>query len=213
MIRLTASLLLLAVIVSSTTAAELVVRDVRVAVAGRPLAYEFTVGSNSGQASGNDAFQSALALEVGGRWSFSRAGDSVGIVVGADAMLDGWSNSGGGGMATTWLRASVGPGWAINDRWMAIAELGMQYGFSGIKMPASATAPDFTATGSATGYDVRIGANWLATRRFGIGGHVGWLVSSHDLSGDGVKLTVKQSGWFAGLEAVWRFNDVPSRLE
>ncbi|MEK7416026.1 MAG: hypothetical protein AAB263_22200 [Planctomycetota bacterium] len=204
---------LLVLVAGSTTAAELVVRDVRVGLDGRPLAYSFSLTSNAGQASGNDAFQSALALEAGGRWSYARAGDSVGLIVGADVMLDGWSNSGGGGMATTWVRASVGPGWAINDRWTAMAEVGMQYGFSGLKMPASATSPAFTATGAANGYDLRLGATWLASRQFGIGGHVGWLVTSHDVSGDNVHLTIKQSGWFVGIEAVWRFSDVPSRLE
>lgn len=205
------TLILLAI--TAMPAAELVVRDLRLGMATRLLAFDFTTESRAGQRSGVDAFQAGLGLELGGRWSYARAGDAVGLVVGADVMLDAWTNEGGGGMAATWLRASVGPAWAISDDWTMMAEIGMLYGASGIKLPATTQTPEFTATGTASGYDLRIKADWLASRSFGIGGHVGWQLTSHDLKGDSVDLTIKQAGLFFGLEAIWRFSDVPSRLE
>lgn len=208
MIRLTCLL----AIASLAPAAELVVHDLRLGIGGRPLAFDYTFTAPTVSESGTDAFDAGLGFEVGGRWSFARAGDAFGLVVGADGILDGLSYSGGDGLATTWLRLSAGPGWAVADSWTLVAELGAQYGFSALSLPATDSAPAFNATGTGVGYDLRVGGSWLATRRFGVGAHVGWLMASYDLSGD-ADMTIDQSGWFVGLEAIWRFADAPPRLE
>ncbi len=209
MIRSTGLLLL---VCAAVPAAELVVRDFRLGVGTRPLEFDYAYTGVLTSSNGTDGFDAALGLEAGGRWSFARAGDALGLVVGADLALDGWSYDGADGLASTWLRLSAGPGFALNDRVTLAAELGVQYGLSALTLPATASAPDFAASGTAMGYDLRVGGNWLVTRRFGIGLFAGWLIASHDLSGD-ADLTIDQSGWFAGLEAVWRFTDAPPRLE
>jgi len=209
MIRSTGLLLL---VCAAVPAAELVVRDFRLGVGTRPLEFDYAYTGVLTSSNGTDGFDAALGLEAGGRWSFARAGDALGLVVGADLALDGWSYDGADGLASTWLRLSAGPGFALNDRVTLAAELGVQYGLSALTLPATASAPDFAASGTAVGYDLRVGGNWLVTRRFGVGLFAGWLIASHDLSGD-ADLTIDQSGWFAGLEAVWRFTDAPPRLE
>lgn len=209
MIRSTGLLLL---ICATVPAAELVVRDLRLGVGTRPLEFDYAYTGVLTSSNGTDGFDAALGLEAGGRWSFARPGDALGLVVGADLALDGWSYDGADGLASTWLRLSAGPGFALNDRVTLAAELGVQYGLSALTLPATASAPDFAASGTAMGYDLRVGGNWLVTRRFGVGLFAGWLIASHDLSGD-ADLTIDQSGWFAGLEAVWRFTDAPPRLE
>ncbi len=200
------------ILVASSMAAELVVRDVRIGLGGRPLAFDYTVSAPTVNTSGSDAFDAGLGLEAGGRWSFSRAGDAIGVVVGGDAMLDGLSYGGGDGLATTWLRLSAGPGWAFADGWDVVAEFGAQYGMSALSLPQSGAAPEFEASGSALGYDLRFNLTWMATRRFGVSLNAGWMMASHDLSGDAA-VTIDQSSWFSGLAAVWRFTDAPARLE
>lgn len=208
MIR-TGTLLLLATLIP---AAELVVRDIRLGLAGRPLDFSFSYTGVATAVDGDDAFEGGLGIEAGGRWSFARAGDSLGLVVGADLMLDALSYGGGDGLATSWLRPCAGPALAVGDDWTLAACVGLQYGLSALSLPGTASAPAFEADGTATGYDLRLEATWLATRRFGIGATAGWLIASHDLSGD-ADITIDQSGWFVGLSAVWRFADAPPRLE
>jgi hypothetical protein len=196
----------------SGTAAELVVRDIRASAGIRPTAFDFTLATPTLQASGTDSFDAGIGLELGGRWSFSRPGDAVGLVVGIDGMLDGYSYGGGDGLATTWLRVSAGPGWAITDRWTLTGEVGAMYGVSAIALPPTTSSSDFSATGTATGYDVRLVTSWLLTRQFAVGAYVGYMMASHDLSGDAA-MTVDQSGMVGGLELIWRFTDAPPRLE
>jgi len=194
------------------TSAELVVRDLRASAGVRPTAFDFTLATPTVQASGTDGFDAAIGLELGGRWSFSRPGDAIGLVVGLDGILDGYSYGGGDGLATTWLRVSAGPGWAITDRWTLTGEVGAMYGVSAITLPPTTTSSDFSATGTATGYDVRLETNWLLTRQLALGAYVGYMMASHDLSGDAA-MTIDQSGMVGGLELIWRFTDAPPRLE
>jgi hypothetical protein len=202
----------LAAIVAGCGAAELVVRDLRLAVGGRPSEFDFTYAGSGANASGSDSFEGGLGLELGGRWSWARPGDALGVVAGADLIVDAQSYGGSDGLATTWGRASGGAGWALDDRTTLTAEVGLQYGVSALSLPGTASAPAFEATGTAMGYDLRVGATWLATRSFGFGVHAGWLIASHDLSGD-AEVTIDQAGLFVGLELVWRFTDAPPRLE
>jgi hypothetical protein len=206
-------LAVLALSASGLDAAELVIRDLRLSAGTLPASFDYALSAPTVDASGTDAFEAALGLEAGGRWSFARAGDPLGLVVGGDLLLDGSSYQGSDGLATTAARLSAGLGWALNDRLTTTAEVGYMYGVSALSLPDTVTAPAFSATGTMSGYDLRVGGTWLATRRFGIGGYLGWLVSSHDLSGDDITLTIDQSGWFVGLEAVWRFTDAPTTLE
>lgn len=204
---------LLVLVASAACSAELVVRDVRVSAGGRPLGFDFTVTAPALSASGSDAFDAGLGLEAGGRWSIARSGDAVGLVVGLDGIIDAYSYGGGGdGLAATWARLSAGPGWAVSDRVTTTAEVGIQYGLSTLSLPATSSSPAFSADGTALGYDLRVGATCLLTRRFGVGVHGGWVMASHTLSGD-ADVTVDQSGWFAGVEMVWRFSDAPTPLE
>lgn len=203
--------LLLAIVV--LPAAELAVRDFRLGVATRPSDFHYSYSSPLSSGSGNDAFDTGLSIDGGGRWSFARPGDSVGVVLGAGLALDGQSYKGGDGLATTWGRVSAGVGWAPQDKWTLIGELGAMYGLSSIKLPSTAAAPAFKADGTATGYDARLVADYLLNRRTAVGFYAGWLVANHDLKDGSNKLKIDQSGWFAGLEMVWRFNDAPTRLE
>lgn len=203
---------LLIALAACLPSAELVVRDLRVGAATRPLDFDFDYSGDSTSRSGSDSFDASFGIEGGGRWSFARAGDAVGLVLGTDLLIDGWSYDGTDGLATTSLRGSAGAGWAVTDRVALTVEGGLQGGLSRMSLPSTDAAPGFSAKGFAYAYDLRLEAIWLATRRFGIAADAGWLISKHSLSGD-ADVTITQSGWFLGVTAVWRFTDAPPLLE
>ncbi len=193
--------------------AELVQRDFRVGASSLPVAFDWTVDSRSGSASGSDAFDAGLGIEAGGRWSFARTGDSLGLVLGADGLFDAWTYS-QGQLGMTGVRVCAGPGLALSDRWSLNATAGVQYGLTRFSTDATASAPSFTATGTTFGYDLRLEGEALITRRFGLGLGAGWLIATHDLTGDdGISVTLDQSGWFVGMVVFWRFSDTPTLLE
>lgn len=206
-------LVILICVVAILPAAELIVRDLRLGAETRPSDFHYDYSSPLASGSGNDGFDTGLGIEGGGRWSFTRPGDSVGVVLGADLALDGQTYKSSDGLATVWARVSAGVGWAPADRWTLILEGGAMYGLSTIRLPATAATPAFDADGTATGYDARFVADYLLSRRVGIGLVAGWLVANHDLKKDDSHLKLDQSGWFGGLEIIWRFSDAPTRLE
>ena len=108
MIRRPGLLLTACLAVPALPAAELVVRDLRLGIGIRPLDFEYAYTGVLTATSGTDGFDAGLGLEAGGRWSFARPGDALGLVVGADLALDGWSYSGSDGLATTWVRLCAG---------------------------------------------------------------------------------------------------------
>ncbi len=209
MIRPLACLLAL----SAATAAELAVRDIHLGVASRPGDFDYELTSSTGTVSGADAFDAGASLELGIRWSFSRTGDSIGLIAAADLAIDRLDYDGGDGLSTMWARAGGGLGWAVVDRVTLTAEVLAGFGLSALTLPASAQAPAFEADGTATAYEGRLGATWQATRKVGLSLHAGWLVASHDLSGDGTEATIDQSGWYAAVGLAWRIDDAPPALE
>lgn len=211
MIRL---LLLCCVLFTSATAAELVVRDIRLGIATRPSNFDFTMSSPTVEVSGTDAFDAGLSLESGIRWSFAPVGDSIGLVVGADLAMDGQRYGGGSdGLSTVWAKGSAGLGWAATDRLTLIAEGLAGYGLSALRLPATSSMPEYSADGTAIAYEARLTGTWQVTRGFNAGVMAGWLVASHKLTNDDTDLTLDQSGWYAGLVFSWRINDMPQSLE
>lgn len=206
-------LLLLSIILPCAVAAELVVRDVRLGVVTRPSEFDFTITSPLAKVTGKDAFDGGLSLEGGIRWSFAHAGDRLGLVVGADLALDGQSYGSGDGLTAMMAKASAGLGWAATDQLTVLGEGLVGYGLSTLKLPASAAAVDYSADGTAIAYEARVTGTWQFTRGFNAGLMAGWLVATHDLSGDDSDVKLEQSGWYVGLVMSWRINDVPVSLE
>jgi hypothetical protein len=205
--------LLLVLLAACAGAAELVVSDVRLGLVTRPADFDFEVASPTTAASGSDAFDGGLSLEGGLRWSFAGTGQSFGLIVGGDAGADAQAYDGGDGLATLWARAAIGGGWAATDRITVVAEAMAGFGLSTLSLPASQIAPDYSADGTALLYEARLTGTWQFTRGFNAGLAAGWLIASHDLSGDEVEVTLDQSGWYAGLVFGWRLDDTPRPLE
>ncbi|HAT09939.1 MAG TPA: hypothetical protein DCS97_04960 [Planctomycetes bacterium] len=209
MIRPIACLLAL----SAATAAELAVRDIHLGVASRPGDFDYELTSSTGRVSGADTFDAGASLELGARWSFSGTGDSVGLIAGADLAIDRLDYDGGDGLSVMWGKVAGGLAWALHDRVTLSGEVLAGYGLSSLTLPGSSTAPAFSADGSGTAYEARLGAIYQLTRKVGLGLSAGWQVAAHDLSGDGVDVTLEQSGWYLAFQVAWRMDDAPPALE
>ena len=205
--------LCLFVLATCASAAELTVRDVRLGLSNRPADFSFELDSSTTTRSGDDAFDGGLAIEGGIRWSFARAGDSLGLIVGADLLGEAQSYDGEQGLTALWGRGALGLGWAATDRLTVLGEGLLGYGLSSLSLPASAAAPEFDATGSAISYEARLTGTWQVTRTFNAGLFAGWLIATHTLSDDDTDLTLDQGGWYLGLLASWRISDLPTSLE
>lgn len=205
--------LLLSLLMLPATAAELVVRDVRLGLSTLPSSFDFTLKNSTTDTSGSDSFDGGLALDGGMRWSFARPGDSFGLIAGADLAIQGQSYDGGDGLTAVVGKLAGGLGWAATDTVTVTSELLAGYGLSSLSLPATTTAPSFSADGTVLDYELRFTATWLFERRFGVGLSTGWMIASHTLSGDDTDITVDQSGWYVGLMAVWRINDEPPALQ
>lgn len=195
-------------------AAELVLRDLEASLIMRPTDFEFTLSTPSYQTSGNDGWTSGTAGELGYRHSFSRTGDSLGVVAGLSGTTEAYLYDAGGHLVGLTLRPSLGLGWAVLDRWTLVGEAGYSYGFGQMELPDSNSAPAFAATGTMTGLDMRAMSWWSVSRRFQLGALIGWQRGTWKLSGDrSTDLTIEQSGMYIGLGMAWRFSTDPVALE
>lgn len=208
---LRAGLCLLLLATASTQ--EVVVRDLRLGLASRPVGFDYTESSPTATRSGSDAFDAGVGLEAGMRWSWIRSGDRVGLLFGGDVCLDGYSYGGDSEMAGQGLRLCLGAAAAIDDRWTAALEFGWIRGRSQLSVAGNSSLPPLDADGTASGWDIRLTAERMLRRRIGLGAMLGWGAVTHDLSAGTTKLSLDQSGWFLGFEVRWRFHDRPPLLD
>ncbi len=194
-------------------AAELVLRDLGGQVVMLPTAFTFTSSSAGYSTSGSDSFRSGSGLELGGRYAYVPAGASFGAVAGLDLAGQWYTYAGGEGLTTYGLRPSLGAGWAPFDRLTLVAEAGVSAGASRFSLPASASAPAFSSTGTAFGYDLRLSGRWALSDRWRLQAALGYLTSSTKLSGGGVDFTLDQRGTYVALGVTWQFSTRPTRLE
>ncbi len=206
-------ILALATLALALPAAELVVRDLDVSLSVLPTAFSYTVTSPTVSDAGNDAFTSGTELSFGGRYALTRPGDALGLVVGGALIADTWTYGSSGQLFANGLRVSAGLGWAISDNWTLLAEPGFRYGVSTFNSSASATATDYTATGTFSGYDARVSALWQVSNGLLVEGHGGWLSMQHSVTSDGTDQTIDQSGLYLGIGVVWRWSTAPTRIE
>lgn len=197
-------------------AAELVVRDLQAGLSIRPRSYDYTLDAGSSSLSGSDGFDSATGMDVGGRYSWSRAGWPVGVLVGLDVGFNGLIG-GDGTLGTILARPCAGVGWAINDRWEVGVLIGYSFGTATLDLDASNAAPSLKADGSYTAIDLATTVSWRLDRRFLLQGSLGYVVGDYDLDGDAggtaATITMDIDGPYLGFAFIWRLSTDPVRLE
>jgi hypothetical protein len=200
--------------VRSANAAEFVMRDLEANASILPTAFDFTLTAPSATRNGSDHFDAGTGLELGGRYSIGRVGDSFGLILGLDASETTYSYDSQNFLFAYGVRGSLGAGWAINDAFTLTGEVGALYGKSKLSLPSTNAEPAFSADGHYTSYDVRLNGIYTITRRMLISVDAGYLSQSHRLTtnlGDSLTLDVK--GVFVGIGMTWRFSNAPQRVE
>ncbi len=193
-------------------ALELVERDVGLVVELPPTDYDFDLERPGQSGSGSDAFDSAAALWLRGRYAFTGPGDRHGPLLGAGigyeqaALPDG---------DRTLIAAEGSAGWgvAVTDRLSARAMLRIHAGYADLALDPTTGAPGFDASGVSVGYGAELGVSWLLSERVVLTADAGWRQSSEDLSGDGVDATIEPAGPVIGIGLWWRISSRPWRLE
>ncbi|MBA3697902.1 MAG: MipA/OmpV family protein [Planctomycetes bacterium] len=197
----------------SAADAELVTRDLFISFDSQPTDFAFTAKSNVGTTTGDDAFDSGLGISVGGRWSFTQSGSSLGLVIGGDLDVTSYQYENSAENLTFGARLIVGAGWAISDRWELLLEPTIEYGVASFTFPATQSYAAYEADGTFFGYGLRLNAIHRFTDRWAVMGALGWKRIDNDLSGDGIDLTLEQEGVSISIGLLYRLSAAPARVE
>lgn len=207
------SLGLLLGLAAGLPAAELVVRDLQADLTVLPTSFAYEVTSATVNATGDDSFRSGTGLMFGGRRSLSRAGDAVGLVVGADLLSNTWTYGDSGYLWGYGIHATAGLGWAINDRWTLVLEPGLGVGFDRLSLGSTRAGPGLESTGRWVGWDVRAAAGWQVSEQVIVRGTLGWMTARFDQQdADGVSGSITPSGLSFGIGVAWRLSNAPETL-
>jgi hypothetical protein len=193
--------------------AELVTRDLFVSLDSQPTDFTFTADGPVGSRSGDDAFDSGFGLSLGARWSFTTPGSSFGLVLGGDLGVTDYTYRNDAHNLAMGVRAIVGLGWAVTDRWELLLEPTVDYGLARFDFPASDAYPAYEATGSYFGYGLRLNAIHRFNDRLAVMAAAGWKHIANDLSGGDIDLEIDQEGFSASLGLLYRLSAAPARVE
>lgn len=193
--------------------AELVTRDVFISLDSQPTDFSFTTDGPVGSRSGDDAFDSGLGVSLGGRWSFTPSGSSIGLVIGGDVDVTPYTYENSAQNLALGARLIVGGGWAITDRWELLLEPTLEFGYATFSFPQNQAYDDFTADGTFFGYGARVNLIHRFSDQWAVMGAVGWKHIENDLSGDGLDLTIEQEGLTFSIGVLYRLSAAPTRVE
>lgn len=211
--QLVVALVLLLGALAESRAAELVVRNLQVDFEFLPTEFDYEIKDSNATRSGSDELDTSLGLAVGARYSFARTGDSHGFLVGAQLLVAQAAFDGDGALTDYGLRAEGGYGIALNDQWTTNLLLRAGYGWATFDIDDNALFPAVSLSGGGFTYGAALGVDFAINDRWQINTAVGYLMTSYDLSGDGVDMTVDRSGFAASLGFLYRFSNNPSPLE
>lgn len=200
-------------LVGCLPAAELVMRDLQADLTVLPTAFAYEITSPTVNASGDDSFRSGTGLMFGGRRSITRAGDAIGLVVGADLLSNTWTYGDSGYLWGYGLHATAGVGWAINDRWTLVLEPGIGIGLDSLSLAGNRAGPGLESSGRWMGWDIRCAAGWQVSERVVVRASVGWMTATFDQQdADGVSGSLTPTGVTVGLGIAWRLSNAPETL-
>ena len=194
-------------------AAELVIRDVGVAVGVAPSSFTYDLTNAAGSRSGDDSLDTNIQLEGHGRYSLAGTGESWGIVVGGGLGLERAAYASGGSWLATEVRGLAGVGWAMNDRLTLLGEAELGLGFGTLQIDGGSAFPGTRFSGRLVSPGARVVALMTLTEQWYTSLSVGWRQTRGSFTGDGTDLSLTMSGFTAAVGFEWRLSARPALLE
>jgi hypothetical protein len=194
-------------------AADLVVRDLTLAIESEPTELDWQVERPGLTLSGSDEFATHGAVVGGLRWSVAGNGAAFGLIYGIEAALGRGDLERGGGLTWAEGRALLGAGWAIAPEWSLLALARAGAGYSEMSIEATAAGDAFTAAGTHLSGGPELALVWSPPGALRVWGGAGWRVSRTPVSGGGLDLSIEQSGPTISLGIAWGLSEAPGALE
>jgi len=194
-------------------AAELVVRDIGVAVGVAPSSFTYDLTNDAGSRSGNDSLGTNIQLEGHGRYSLAGTGESWGVVVGGGLGLERASYASGGSWLASEVRGLAGLGWAFNDRLTMLGEAELGLGYGTLQIDGGSSFPGTRFSGRLLSPGVRAVALITLSEQWYTSLSLGWRQTRGSLTGDGTDLSLTMSGFTAAVGFEWRLSASPALLE
>lgn len=212
----TAHLAVAAIILTASglPAVEPTVRDLTVDVEILPAEFEFDLSSSEVSVSTDDSFDQALGFAIGGRYGLGWPGSPHTFVGGLQGIIGLYEYDPSSASYTNYgLRATLGYGYAISDRWTVLGELLAEFGIAEFEFGSSDAVDGTTLDGDYQRYGLQTRVAFEITDSWLTNAHLGYMFGSAELEGDGRTLDMDQSGFLLGIGCSYRFGGAPERLE
>jgi hypothetical protein len=193
--------------------AELVVRNLHADIELLPTDFDYEIDNGVVNRSGSDAFDQVVGLAVGARYSFASTGDSHGFLVGAQVTVAQGAYDGVGHLTDYGVRAEGGYGFALTDSWTVSGVVRAGYSWATFDLTGNDVFSSASLSGSGFTYGAALGVDYQISERWQISASAGYLVTSFELTGNGVDATIDRAGFCAGLGFLYRLSNQPSPLE
>jgi len=198
---------------AAAPAADLVNRDLTLALETEPTAFSWSVTRDGVRTTGSDAFTSHLAVVGGGRYSVTSPGSGVGLVIGVEGALARTTIDPSGELWWSEGRLVAGAGWAPLQGLTLGAVLRTGVGLDRMSVGGSQAFTTFDASGGHLAVAPELSLGWDVRRNLRLSIGAGWRWSRTTLTGHGVEIGIDQSGPTLSLGLAWALSDVPPSLE
>lgn len=193
-------------------AAELVMTDLNLGIESLPTAFDFTIRDGGSTRSGDSEFDFGFGLGARAVYAFSSPGSAGAFFVGGALALGGYTYEEDGTYAVAMARAVAGYAYAFDDQWTLEVSPWAGYGLGRLHIPGAGVSEDHDVDGTVVDYGAHLGVTYALSRSWLVGARIGWQVTDADLSGDGLDVTLEQSGPTAFLGIVYRFGGAPPAI-
>lgn len=211
-LRVLAGSVALSAAASALAGSELVMSDLNLGIESLPTAYDFTVRDGASTRSGDSEFDYGFGLGARAVYAFSSPGARGAFFVGGALALSGYTYEDNGTYAVGMARAIGGYAYSFDDRWTAEISPWIGFGLGRLHIPGDGVSDDHDVDGTVFDYGAHLGVTYALSRSWLVGARVGWQVSEADLSGDGLEVTLEQSGPTVFLGIVYRFGGAPPAI-
>ncbi len=186
-------------------ASELVMTDLNVGIDSLPTAFDFSVRDGSSTTNGTSEFDYGFGASARAVYAFSSPGSQGAFFLGGSLALGGYTFSDNGTYLIGMARAVGGYAYAYDDQWTLELSPWVGYGLGRMQIPGGSISDDVEVDGTVFDYGVHLGATYALSRSWLLGARIGWQVSNAELSGDGLEVTLEQSGPAAFVGIIYRF--------